>query len=119
MNNPIRWADAVREPRGAARASRSHRLLCIALACVIALPFGSTALSGAQANADPSSDQESSESAPANGDVSASTTVDVNDEVADGATSLASAEALHMPTFEELAGGGVDGHRSQCSAVCR
>lgn len=86
------------------RSSVLRRFLCVALSCLIAVPFGSTALLSSQAAAEPVDDAASSETAPGELSASASATIEVADTAA--ANALEAAEAAHMPTLEEYLGGG-------------
>lgn len=105
MDNQSRWGAMAFAARNAGRFPVCQKVFCLILACSIAVPFGGTALSVMQANAQPSGEQEASEPAASHGDVSASATIDVRGE-ADGVSGCAIDEALHMPTLEELSGGG-------------
>lgn len=106
MDTQSRGGTAASVKRDAGRLPVCRKAFCLILSCLIAVPFGGVALSARQANAQPSGEQEASEPAVARGDVSASATIEVRGE-ADGVSGRAVDEALHMPTFEELAGGGV------------
>lgn len=105
MDTQSRGGTAASVKRDAGRLPVCRKAFCLILSCLIAVPFGGAALSARQANAQPSGEQEASEPAVARGDVSASATIEVRGE-ADGVSGRAVDEALHMPTFEELAGGG-------------
>lgn len=105
MDNQSRWGAMAFAARNAGRSPVCRKAFCLILACLIAVPFGGPALSVMQANAQPSGEREASESAASHSDVSASATIEVGGE-ADGVSGRAVDEALHMPTFEELAGGG-------------
>ena len=104
MDNQRSKGAAVRVACGTERLPKFRKAVCLALSCLIALPFGGTALSFMQANAEPVN-QDAVAPAPSDGDVSSSTTIDVSDEV-DGASALEAADATHMPTLEEALGGG-------------
>ena len=102
MNNTKSKGKVPRRAAVTGWVSSGRNVICIALSCLIALPFGGTALSSMQASAEPVPESEAA-SAPSNSDTSASTTIEV---ATDGAPGLESVEAAHMPTLEEALGGG-------------
>lgn len=102
MDNTRSTRTSSRRATIAGRAPQGRKILCIVLSCLIALPFGGTALTFAQANAEPAV-EDGATSAPAAGDASASATVEVGSADASTPESL---EAAHMPTLEEALGGG-------------
>lgn len=104
MNNTKSTGKVPRRAADTGWAPNARKVVCIALSCLIALPFGGTALSSMQASAEPAPESEAA-SAPADGDASASATIEV--ATADAARALESAAAAHMPTLEEALGGGL------------